>query len=413
MRRNGAAVLAVVLAFLGATATAVAGQSGRNLPVAHGAATAQASIIGGEAVSIADFPSLAFIAIEEPEGLFVSCTGTVVAPRVVLTAGHCVGVEAKSRVRAAKRFFVITGDADVSDYGVSEISLASRAILFPTFNPYLLTGDAALLILSTPVAAPPIRLTPASDLGPIAPGTRISVTGWGFTHGSFLDVPSHLHSGSMTIERTETCDRAGAFDHPAQQFCAHDLSPPRVTACFGDSGGPAIAAGADGLPVQVGIMSQVNANHCKPPYPNTFERIDYVAPWVKHWIAAVEEKHALPIARGPLAHIPHLSFVMTKYFGYLDLQKAFRAGFNGQPRFACQRRNHAKVACGISWRKGGEFFFGSYVAAFAAKDDALIRRAHYTVHRVSAACWFGGKRRKSCQMHTRTGRLQGPPPPLA
>jgi Trypsin len=243
------------------------------------------------------------------------------------------------------------------------------------------------------------------------PGAPISATGWGFTHRSLLDLPSRPHSGAMTIQSTTTCHQGGAFVHPAQQFCAKDLSAPPATACFGDSGGPAIATGADGSPVQVGILSQVNADHCRPPFPNTFERVDYVAPWVELWIAAVEERHAVPVARGPLAHVPNLSFARTKYFAYLDLQAAFPADFIGLPRFTCQRRNHATVACRLSWRRRGQFFFGSYTAAFAREGEAWIRRDRYSIHRVRASCWFGGGRRQSCPLHTRTGQPTGVPRP--
>ncbi|HEX5376769.1 MAG TPA: trypsin-like serine protease, partial [Solirubrobacterales bacterium] len=51
---------------------------------------AQASIIHGDVASIAEFPSLAFIAARTGKDEGFACTGTVIAPRVVLTAAHCV-----------------------------------------------------------------------------------------------------------------------------------------------------------------------------------------------------------------------------------------------------------------------------------------------------------------------------------
>jgi len=54
------------------------------------APTAQASIVGGTPATIADFPSLAYVQAEEGPKKGFACTGTVIAPRVILTAGHCV-----------------------------------------------------------------------------------------------------------------------------------------------------------------------------------------------------------------------------------------------------------------------------------------------------------------------------------
>ena len=50
---------------------------------------ATASVIGGHNASIAEYPALAYIeGVQATAGY--ACTGTVVAPRVILTAGHCV-----------------------------------------------------------------------------------------------------------------------------------------------------------------------------------------------------------------------------------------------------------------------------------------------------------------------------------
>src|ERR1700679_263526 len=74
----GAAFLCALLA----TALApVAAQAG---------APAPGSIVGGKNAAIADFPSLAFIQAGDKQTGGFQCTGTVIAPRVILTAAHCV-----------------------------------------------------------------------------------------------------------------------------------------------------------------------------------------------------------------------------------------------------------------------------------------------------------------------------------
>lgn len=80
-RRSTVPLLALALLgvlIISATATAAAPN-----PKATG------SVIGGHNATVAEFPSLAFIeGVQATAGY--ACTGTVVAPRIVLTAGHCV-----------------------------------------------------------------------------------------------------------------------------------------------------------------------------------------------------------------------------------------------------------------------------------------------------------------------------------
>src|SRR4051794_8391566 len=72
-------VLGMLVTLLLVPASATAGS-----PAAH------ASIIGGDVASIDAFPALAYIAAQTGKDEGFACTGTVIAPRVVLTAAHCV-----------------------------------------------------------------------------------------------------------------------------------------------------------------------------------------------------------------------------------------------------------------------------------------------------------------------------------
>src|ERR1700684_1271287 len=122
---------------------------------------AHQAIVGGSAAQEGSFPSLAYVI--DIQGKYVyQCTGTVVAPSLVLTAGHCAENMRTGVVNKPSGYRIVTGAVDPLTPGAS-VSTVLGVIVFPGFTRKVDDGDAALLVLSTPVAAPPITLATSSD----------------------------------------------------------------------------------------------------------------------------------------------------------------------------------------------------------------------------------------------------------
>src|SRR5512143_2428833 len=73
-------------ALLPAAATLAHGQGGAPLPASS---ATNPHVIGGQNAMAGKWPDVAAILFPEPGGDEPLCTGTLVAPTVVLTAGHC------------------------------------------------------------------------------------------------------------------------------------------------------------------------------------------------------------------------------------------------------------------------------------------------------------------------------------
>jgi hypothetical protein len=250
---------------------------------------AHASVIGGRPASIEELPWIAYISGSDLAGEY-SCTGTVVAPRVVLTAGHCVEDVELTDLTPPASFTVATGTANRVRVAKAHLSTVSRALVNPRFNVSRLHGDAALLILAAPVAAPSLPIASAADFALLAPGTPVSIAGWGLTKVEDEDGPALLRSGTNLVQSTAFCRRHSESDpyySPALQLCAVDLPGRAVSACYGDSGGPAIARRADGTAVQIGITS-LGEPECNPESPTVFTRVDRISAWISGWIVPAD-----------------------------------------------------------------------------------------------------------------------------
>ncbi|HTC71237.1 MAG TPA: trypsin-like serine protease [Solirubrobacteraceae bacterium] len=242
-----------------------------------------AAIIGGAPAAGAAFPWLAEM-IDVRGNEEVECTGSVVAPRLILTAGHCVENLRTGTSYPASGFSVMTFTQSPAG-GERQLSTVSGVIPYEDFKRRVDTGDAALLALSAPVRAPAITLATSVDAGELQPGTTATIVGWGKTRFTEHEPSRTLRSAGTVVQASTWCTRTAPPFLVTGELCALDAPSYTTGGCSGDSGGPLLIAGANGVPVDVGIAVHVYGR-CSTRRPTVFTRIDAIAPWLDSWIAA-------------------------------------------------------------------------------------------------------------------------------
>ncbi len=128
--------------------------------VATTSAPPATAIIGGASAQTGTFPSLAYV-VDFQGQLAYQCTGTVIAPSLILTAGHCAENMQTGAPFNPSGFRVVTGAVDPLQPG-DLVSTVLGVIVYPGLERKVDNGDVALLVLSTPTSAPPIALASPS-----------------------------------------------------------------------------------------------------------------------------------------------------------------------------------------------------------------------------------------------------------
>src|SRR5215212_3517070 len=143
------------------------------------------------------------------------CTGTVVAPRTVITAGHCVEGQDPSSFTF--------GFGASQDQVEGEVKVIA-AVQHPQFDSQQLLNDVAVVTLGEDAPVTPVEMNPAMDQSWI--GKKVTLVGYGVSDG-----PSQSGGGIKRMVDV-TIDKV---DDTHLQYTTTNGQ----TACNGDSGGPA------------------------------------------------------------------------------------------------------------------------------------------------------------------------------
>lgn len=237
-------------------------------------AVPSSAVVGGRDASPGEYPSVAEITF----GPFL-CTGTLISPTWVLSAGHCSsvtgGAVASPASWPAQLINVRIGGVTQDD---GERVPVTQAIVHPD---YLLTDgyDISLLELSRPSAMSPTQLAAAGERALWTAGTLETIAGWGTTEeGGSL--PDRLQEAEVPITTDAYCDDAYDGIDEATMVCA-GFPEGGVDTCQGDSGGPMFGRTPAGALRVVGATSW-GEGCARPGKPGVYARVadDTLRSWI-------------------------------------------------------------------------------------------------------------------------------------
>jgi secreted trypsin-like serine protease len=232
-----------------------------------------AAIVGGHDAAAGAYPSVAEVHL----GKSFLCTGTLIAPDWVLTAGHCGSVTgAAVATPASWPATLIDVYIGSNKAGQGEPATVAQAIVEPS---YLATSgyDITLLKLARPASATPTKV--ANDGALWTPDTLETIAGWGTTSegGS---TPATLQEARVPITTDAYCAGAYSDFDQATMVCA-GFPQGGVDTCQGDSGGPLFARNAAGALKVVGATS-FGEGCARAGKPGVYARVADTA--LREWI---------------------------------------------------------------------------------------------------------------------------------
>lgn len=208
-----------------------------------------ADIIAG--TSAKAYPEAVLVDMLEGNRAVAACSGSLIAPTVVLTAGHCVNTWSRWHVIAPHA----GGQQSLATSGATYDWDVTGESVDPTEH------DVGLVFLSTPIQ---LESYPIVAKKPVAAGARV------LNIGRIRD--GQLSNSALFVSKPVTVTPGSSLGFPYDYAALDRIEP-------GDSGGPDVLAGP--APHTI-VAVNSGANHAT----EVLARVDLVASWIAEQVSA-------------------------------------------------------------------------------------------------------------------------------
>lgn len=233
-------------------------------------------VIGGTAVPLGKWPDA--VAVVGAQG---SCTGTLIAPDIVLTAGHCADAGLTQ---------VIANTTNYNGTGGVRSQIAS----FTAYPNWETTFDIAVIKLATPITTvTPRGVGAACTFEGFSNNMMVHLVGFGLTDtaGQGNNTTLREATAPVTDPTCATGNGCSAGAAPGGEFIAGGNG---TDSCFGDSGGPVYLDTPRGTMVIAAVSRGLDNSPTPCGGGGIYVRTDKVLQWI-------EQTAGKPVTKDPCA----------------------------------------------------------------------------------------------------------------
>jgi len=232
-------------------------------------------IINGTPAELGQFPHLAHVHFYRGSSGYV-CTGSMLAPNWVITAGHCVD--------GADRFEITVGAVNWREPEEGAVvSETTRSILHELYDqPNGLNHDIGLIELTENIETTDnIAISEISKDTTFGADVPVIVTGWGKTSdtSSSSSILMYNDGDVFTISNVQCAGTYGFDTVTPDHICI--AAGPQGGTCNGDSGSPLNFREEDGRLVTIGLCSFGPSAGCESGLPEGFTRTASYIDWIE------------------------------------------------------------------------------------------------------------------------------------